>query len=81
MRLNYVANKIIEVFQEAFPDDTGYIASKKYRLAEFGEDKAGTFYWAIDQLDDKNFDALCNKLGIENNPSYFHIFKTIMQKL
>lgn len=80
--LNYVAYKIVEVLEAAFPGDQYYIDEKIERLAEFGENKAETLHWAMSQLDDRNFKILCEKLDLAHlDQGHFNVFEHIMQKL
>ncbi|EMC7768029.1 hypothetical protein RGN74_000767 [Acinetobacter baumannii] len=73
--LDYVAQKIIEVLREKFPNDEGYVQSKIYRLAEM-DNKYQTFAWALDQLDHGNKKRLFEKLGLdpEDEIHYRHLF-------
>lgn len=81
-KLNYVAYKIIEIFEATYPRDQFYIDEKIERLAEFSENKAGTLHWAMSQLDDRNFKLLCEKLDLAHlDQGHFNVFDHIMQKL
>ena len=81
-KLNYVAYKIIEIFEATYPRDQFYIDEKIERLAEFSENKAETLHWAMSQLDDRNFKLLCEKLDLAHlDQGHFNVFEHIMQKL
>ena len=81
-KLNYVAYKIIEIFEATYPRDQFYIDEKIERLAEFGENKAETLHWAMSQLDDRKFKLLCEKLDLAHlDQGHFNVFDHIMQKL
>lgn len=76
--LDYVGQKIIEVLQEEFPNDTGYVQSKINRLSEM-DNKYQTFAWALDQLDHENKSRLFEKLGldIDNQIYYRQLFQQL----
>ncbi|HAV3852048.1 TPA: hypothetical protein JIF31_002287 [Acinetobacter baumannii] len=76
--LNYVAQKIIEVLREQFPNDTGYVQEKINRLALM-ENKYEAFSWALNQLDSDNLFLLFEKLGLDRNGYHFynHLFKCL----
>lgn len=81
-KLNYVAYKIIEIFEATYPRDQFYIDEKIERLAEFSKNKAETLHWAMSQLDDRNFKLLCEKLDLAHlDQGHFNVFDHIMQKL
>lgn len=81
-KLNYVAYKIIEIFEATYPRDQFYIDEKIERLAEFSENKAETLHWAMHQLSERNFKLLCEKLDLAHlDQGHFNVFDHIMQKL
>ncbi|WP_227592179.1 hypothetical protein [Acinetobacter sp. SK-43] len=76
--LDYVGQKIIDVFRERFPNDEGYIQEKIHRLSEMNN-KYETFSWALNQLDYENQCLLFEKLGINilGLKFYNHLFQQI----
>ncbi len=76
--LNYVANKIIEVLREKFPNDEAYIQEKISRLEQM-DNKYETFSWALNQLDYENQCLLFEKLGIniQGHKFYNHLFQQL----
>lgn len=80
--LNYVAYKIVEVLEAAFPGGQYYIDEKIKLLADFGDNKAETLHWAMHQLSERNFKLLCEKLDLAHlDQGHFNVFEHIMQKL
>lgn len=78
IELNYVANKVIEVLREKFPNDEAYIQEKIERLQQM-DNKYETFHWALCQLDDENQFRLFEKLGLDKKgySFYSHLFKCL----
>ncbi|MDM1022101.1 hypothetical protein QSV37_17655 [Acinetobacter sp. VNK23] len=78
IELNYVANKIIEVLREKFPNDEAYVQGKIARL-ELMDNKHETFHWALCQLDQDNLFRLFEKLGLDKQGYHYysHLFKCL----
>ena len=73
-----MANKIIEVLREKFPNDETYIQEKISRLEQM-DNKYETFSWALNQLDYENQCLLFEKLGIniQGHKFYNHLFQQL----
>jgi hypothetical protein len=76
--LDYIGQKIIDVFREKFPNDEAYIQEKIERLQQM-DNKYETFHWALCQLDVENQFRLFEMLGLDKKgySFYSHLFKCL----
>ena len=62
-KLSKVGKLVIEIFEERYPDDSGYIKGKIERLS--GLDDFQTLFWCSSELDGTNKNRLADKIGVE----------------
>jgi len=62
-KLSKVGKLVIEIFEEEYPEDLGYIEGKIERLN--GLDNFEVLFWCSSQLDGTNKNRLADKIGVE----------------
>lgn len=62
-KLSKVGKLVIEIFEEEYPEDLGYIEGKIERLN--GLDNFEVLLWCSSQLDGTNKNRLADKIGVE----------------
>lgn len=62
-KLSKVGKLVIEIFEEEYPEDLGYIEGKIERLN--GLDNFEVLFWCSSQLDGTNKNRLADKIGCD----------------